>query len=105
MDNMHPADELAWLRGEIRRLARREAALRERFVAGSAPVEGVESRVKVQSFRRAVFRRERLPDTVLCDPALWETQLTHRVTVVPRDGDGLSPAPRREDELRLIEPA
>ncbi|RDC75247.1 hypothetical protein DLJ49_00380 [Rhodovulum sp. 12E13] len=105
MDNMHPADELAWLRGEIRRLAQREAALREQFLTGTAPVEGVDSTVKVQSFRRAVFRRERLPDTVLCDPALWETQVTHRVTVVPRDGDGMMAAPRREDALRLIEPA
>ena len=66
------------------------------------PLAPVDLRATSQRLR---FRRERLPDTVLCDPALWETQLTHRVTVVPRDGDGLSPAPRREDELRLIEPA
>lgn len=102
MTNMHPADELAWLRAEIRRLARREAELRDRFVTGEAPLEGVEARVIVRSSRRAVFRRERLPSDLLSDPALWDTQTTHTVTVQQRGREGLAPAPKRNDSTVLV---
>ncbi len=105
MNNMHPADELAWLRAEIRRLCRREAELRERFVAGGAPVQGEEARVTVRSARRAVFRRERLPVAILSDPAYWDTRLTQTVTVEARDGARLAPAPRPNDALQLLAPA
>jgi len=102
---MHPADELAWLRVEIRRLCRREAELRDSFVAGRAPAEGVEARVVVRSARRAVFRRERLPAVILSDPAFWDARLTHTVTVEARDGVRVAPAPRPGDALQLLAPA
>jgi hypothetical protein len=102
MSNMHPADELAWLRAEIRRLTRREAELRARFVAGKADREGTEASVTVRRTRRCIFRRERLPAHVLADPGLWDETAQPTVLVKSRRKDRLVPAPRPADVLTLV---
>ena len=102
MDNMHPADELAWLREEIRRLSCREAELRARFIAGCAPRHGTEASVTVRATRRAVFRRERLPAELLSDPRFWDTRLSHAVTVAMRKGGAPVPAPEPDDAFALV---
>lgn len=78
---MTPADELAQLRIQIRKLARREAQLRFAFASGELPTTGMSCKVTVSTKRQKVFCKELLPDDVIGDPAFWQTQETQWVDV------------------------
>jgi hypothetical protein len=80
--NLYPADELARLRVDIRRLEAREKELREGFLAGKFPLFGYENRVEVRQSKRKVFLRDRLGLEVLNDPQHWEDRVTKTVLVI-----------------------
>ena len=82
--NLYPADEIAQIRAEIRRLEAREQELRAGFLAGKLPLVGYESRVEVRKAKRRVFLRDKLSAQVLSDPKLWEERLALTVIVVTR---------------------
>lgn len=74
LTNRHPADELAKLRSEIRRLKARENDLRKVLLHGTCGLQGDDHHVVMQKQRRRVFLKDRLPQHVLSDPDLWETR-------------------------------
>jgi hypothetical protein len=78
---MTPADELASLRTQIRKLAQREAQLRFAFAAGELPTAGMSCRVIVSTKRHLQFRKELLPDDVLADPRYWQLQESQWVDI------------------------
>jgi hypothetical protein len=78
---MTPADELASLRAQIRKLAQREAQLRFAFAAGELPTTGMSCKVIVSTKRHMQFRKELLPDDVLADPQYWQVQETQWVDI------------------------
>ena len=79
---MSPADELAALRCQIRKLARREAELRYAFADGHLPMRGMSCRIEVIVQTDTVFCPERLPARVLTNPAYWRDEVTERVDVI-----------------------
>ena len=80
--SMTPADELAALRIQIRKLARREAELRYAFAEGHLPMRGMSARIEVIVQTNTVFCPERLPARVLTDPRYWRDEVTERVDVI-----------------------
>jgi len=74
LSNRHPADELAELRMQIRRLKARENDLRKALLHGTCGLLGDDHRVVMHKQRRRVFLKDRLPQHVLSDPDLWETR-------------------------------
>ncbi len=90
---IHPADELARIRAEIRRLKLREATLREGFLRGDLPVLGLGASVSVRRTRRRVLVKDRLPDAILGDDRYWEFRETPAVVVQPL---ARHPGPRRD---------
>ncbi|MEM1238064.1 MAG: hypothetical protein AAGI10_13935 [Pseudomonadota bacterium] len=78
---MHPADEYARLKSEIRLLETRAKALRDRFVVGRAPRMSNAVEVVVENRRRRVFLRDRLPASILRNPAYWAEMDTPTVTL------------------------
>lgn len=78
---MTPADELAQLRRQIRKLARREAQLRFAFASGELLTTGMSCKVTVSTKRQKVFCKELLPDDVIANPAFWQTQESQWVDV------------------------
>ena len=79
--NLHPADELALIRGEITLLEAREAELRSGFLSGQLPVTGAAARVEIRQQQRRIFCKERLPPAILNDPQLWEQRVVLAVVV------------------------
>lgn len=82
MRNIHPADELAQIRADIKRLKTREDVLRRGFLAGVLPPNGDMARVDVRVTKRLAFTRERLPDEVLADKTYWIEKVTKLVRVL-----------------------
>ncbi|AUC52718.1 hypothetical protein CDO87_05705 [Sagittula sp. P11] len=79
---MHPVDELAQLRAQMRRLKAREAELRAQVLSGNAPPISNRHRVEIVRQRRPDFVKDKLPEHVLNDPWYWETRETQVVKVV-----------------------
>ena len=77
---MHPADEYARLKSEIRVLEARAKALRDRFVLGRAPCVSNAVEVVVENRTRRVFLRDKLPREILADPSYWAEMPAQRVT-------------------------
>ncbi|MEM1234037.1 MAG: hypothetical protein AAGH70_07905 [Pseudomonadota bacterium] len=77
---MHPADEYARLKDQIKALEARAQALRTRFIRGDAPLASEAVEVRVSRHTRRVFMKDRLPDYILREPSLWEERSSHTVT-------------------------
>ncbi len=82
--NIHPADELAMVRADIKRLKSREAFLREGFLEDTLPRHGDDAVVEVSVFSSRRFLRDRLPRKILDDEAYWGAVRTKHVSVKPR---------------------
>ncbi|MCW9043356.1 MAG: hypothetical protein OQK05_08430 [Pseudopelagicola sp.] len=86
MSRMSPADALGYIREEIAALKQREAELKARLIA-----EGVEAgeayEVEFCEVRRKVFRYDRLPRALLCDPRYWDERFSIELRVVERTVD------------------
>lgn len=103
MRNMHPADELAMIRADLRRLKDREAFLRNGFLTMRLPTRGEEAVASVKILKQRRFRRELLPPAVLDNAEFWETQIVRQVHV-----DDVAAADRgpqmSTDTTEVIEP-
>lgn len=77
---MHPADEYARLKEQIRTLEARAHALRHKFISGEAPLASNAVEISVQRRKRRVFIRDRLPEYILKEPSLWEEDVSDVVT-------------------------
>ncbi len=82
--NIHPADELALVRSDIRRLKEREEFLRRGFLGDKLPRHGAEAVVEVNTLRNKRFLRDRLPPSILEDPSYWTDARVQHVCVRPR---------------------
>lgn len=81
--NLHPVDELALLRAEIRRLEEREAKLRALLLRPGAHLRGGIAQAEVKTTRRRTFLRDLLPATILSDPVMWEENVVRAVVIQP----------------------
>jgi hypothetical protein len=81
MRNMHPADELAYVRRDIKRLQEREAQLRQGILNGVLPRRGAEVEIEVKPVRRRVFLRDNLPPDILNNDSYWRTEVTPHLLV------------------------
>ena len=81
MRNMHPADELAMIRTDIRRLRDREEFLRKGFLSLRFPTRGDEAVATVKIVKQRKFCQEKLPRHLQEDPDLWETKIIRHVHV------------------------
>lgn len=81
MRNMHPADELAMIRTDIRRLREREEFLRKGFLSLRFPTRGDEAVATVKIVKQRKFCQDKLPQHMRDDPDLWETKVIRHVHV------------------------
>ena len=81
MRNMHPADELAMIRTDIRRLREREDYLRKGFISLRLPTRGDEAVATVKIVKQRKFCQDKLPQYLLDDPDLWETKVIRQVHI------------------------
>lgn len=81
MRNIHPADELAMIRADLRRLKERETFLRNGFLEMRLPTRGDDAVATVKIIKKRRFRRDLLPQSVLNDASLWETEVVRHVHV------------------------
>ncbi|MBB5720632.1 hypothetical protein FHS72_000236 [Loktanella ponticola] len=79
MRNMHPADELAVIRTDIRKLREREDFLCKGFVSLRFSTQGVDTLATTKIVKERRLRQELLPKNLLKDPELWETKVTRHV--------------------------
>ena len=79
--NLHPADELALIREDMRRLKARETFLRNGFLRDSLHRRGTDAVVEVKTLRSRVLLRDKLPDTIVDDPQFWEERRLQQVRV------------------------
>lgn len=77
---MHPADEYARLKEQIRLLEARAHALHHKFISGDAPLSSGMIEIRVKKQTRRVFIKDRLPDYILREPSLWEDAESDVVT-------------------------
>ena len=84
--NIHPADELAEIRSDIRRLQERENFLRRGFLNDSLPRLGSDAVAEVKPLKRRTFLRDKLPDHILNDESFWRTEFIHQVRIAPAPG-------------------
>ena len=93
---MHPVDEFALLRSQIRELEARAKTLRQTFIEGKSAPRSNQHEVVIKHQSRKVFMKDLLPDEILGNPRFWKTTTSPVVTV--RD---IGPA--MDDEIELIE--
>lgn len=79
--NLHPADELALIREDMRRLKARETFLRNGFLRDCLPRRGTDAVVEVKTLRSRVLLRDKLPDAIVDDPQFWEERRLQQVRV------------------------
>lgn len=98
MHHQHPADELADLRAEIRRLQEREAALRARLLADPPkdPV-GRWAQLTIVTERRRRFAPDLLPADIRDDPRYWRLS---DVVTLRCDPVSWTPKPRQGWPIR-----
>lgn len=86
MKNIHPADELAMIRADLRRLKAREDYLKKGFLSLRFPVRGDEAVATVKVLKQRKLCQERLPQHILDDAEMWETKVLREVVVdTPRN--------------------
>ena len=79
---MHPADELQSVRGEIRRLKRREAELRATLI-GARNREGALWRARIVERRPRRLDAAALPLSARADPRTYLERVTRAVRLAP----------------------
>lgn len=79
MRNMHPADELAIIRTDIRKLREREDFLCKGFVSLRFSTQGVDTLATTKIVKERRLRQDLLPKELLEDRQLWETKVTRHV--------------------------
>ncbi len=79
MRNMHPADELAMIRTDIRKLREREDFLCKGFISLRFSTQGVDTLATTKIVKERRLRQALLPKKLLEDPELWEAKVTRHV--------------------------
>lgn len=79
--NIHPADELAMIRADMRRLKEREAFLRRGFLTLDLPTRGDEAVASVKILKKRRFLRDKLPQAILENENYWETDTIRQVCI------------------------
>lgn len=82
----HPADELADIRNDLKRLKTREAFLLNGIVNDRLPRFGKDVVAQVKPFEKRIFLREKLPDHILQDTAFWRVESVRDVQFEPAPG-------------------
>ena len=82
---MHPVDEYAQLKSEIKRLQTRANELRDGFLSGEVLQSNVFI-IEVREQARRILLRDCLPDEILQDPQYWEIRRSPIVRVLRVDG-------------------
>lgn len=105
MRNIHPADELALIRADLRRLKEREAFLRNGFLSMRLPTRGDDAVATVKILKQKRFLHDRLPQHMLDNEDFWETKVVRHVHIdEARKVSGRKPAFIVEDgEFDVIE--
>ena len=88
---MHPVDEFAALKSEIKRLETRAGALRDLFLAQGVPQGSNRHEVIVRQQSRRVLVPDRLPDAIRRDPRYWEVRTSQLVTLRFRPAEQQGP--------------
>ena len=106
MHRLHPVEELAQIRAEIRALQAREDELRAGFLSGRTPREGPSHRVSVTQQQTRVFDQTRLPEAILQNPRFYRDQISARVVLELATDEPNLPGftPAWEDSTDLVEP-
>lgn len=106
MQRLHPAEELAQIRAEIRTLKAREAKLSAGFLSGQAPCDGPMHRVNVSTEQARVFDKTRLPEAILQNPRFYRDQVRARVVLELATDEPSLPgfAPVWEEAGELLDP-
>jgi hypothetical protein len=78
---MHPVDEFARLKAEIRELETKAAVLRDGFLNPATPRRSNRFEVVVKIQTRRTFKKDLLPPEILTDPRFWEENRSEMVTV------------------------
>lgn len=112
--NRHPADELADIRNDLKRLKSREAFLLNGLVNDRFPRIGNDVVAQVSPFKKRVFLREKLPPHILEDETFWRTDIVKDVQLAPAPGAagdivrfrraGISPASTWADRPSDLQP-
>lgn len=102
MRNLPPADELAQIRDDLRRLKIREAVLRRIVLDDPATRDGIDARVVVRVQKRLTLDPAQLPDFIRNDRRYWAMAETHVVLIENR---GSAMAPLHADNARPARPA
>ncbi len=84
MRNLPPADEMAQIRDDIRRLKIREAVLRRIVLDDPALRDGLESRVVVRVQKRRSLDMAQLPAFIKNDARFWVVTETQTVLIESR---------------------
>ena len=98
---MHPADEYAALKDQIRQIEARSDVLRQGFLGPEGALKSNRHEVVVRMQTRNTFVKDRLPPEILSNPTYWEERRSPIVTLRDLAPD---PGPRRLEEVRLLEP-
>ena len=102
--NRPAADELADIQSEISALQAREQVLCDMLLSDPDSRMGFTHEVVIERQRCEVFCRDRLPGYVARDPAFWEKQVTHKVTLRERHGPPTSKDMSRARGIRPGDP-
>ncbi|WP_424939406.1 hypothetical protein [Aliiroseovarius sp. S253] len=83
---LHPADELAQIRAELKRLHQREDALRRFFRedAGEQDFIGDTHDVTVISHKKRVFDPSKLPQSILSNPKFYRDELRTLISSIEK---------------------
>ena len=92
--NIYPADELAQIRAQIRKLKAREATLRAGFLDGSLVQQGHTYHVRITQSRSRVLVPARLPEDIRFNDDYYRQRVSKTVRLVTAS----------EPEFSVIEP-
>ncbi|MEL6572731.1 MAG: hypothetical protein AAFQ64_13790 [Pseudomonadota bacterium] len=106
MKNIHPADELAMIRADLRRLKEREAFLRRGFLTLRLPTRGEDAVASIKVVKQRRFRRDLLPKAVLDNADYWETEIIRHVHVdeAPKARGHIPGFVVEDADVQVIEP-
>lgn len=78
---MHPVDEYAGLKDQIKALEARVLELRAGFLIPNARLRSNQTEVVIRQLTRRVFQKDRLPPEILNNPRYWEETSNPSVVV------------------------
>lgn len=93
--NLYPADELAMIRAQRRRLDDRERQLKKGNLSGRLNPVGYEATVEIKSATHHVLRKDRLPPEIRNNPKFWTKRVVRSVVLRKIGSNGLAATPQR----------